>query len=351
MLASAVVSLMKVSNTVLMQIKDVKKHFLVRVDLVSSLLGRGSSYVHAVDGISFDIYDGETLALVGESGCGKSTLGRIILGVMEPTSGEVLFEGKDIFRLESGEMKKVRRQLQIVFQDPSSSLNPRKTIWQILAKPYFLNSNLTRKEIEKNAIELLESVGMTPAEQFLNRYPHEFSGGQRQRIGIARALALNPRLIVADEPVSSLDVSVRAQILNLLNKLQERTKVTFLFITHDLAVVRSLATRVAVMYLGQIVELAGTDELFTQPLHPYTQMLLEATPIPNPRRTRARAAEGKEMFSEGTRLSNIDPQPGCRFLTRCPFAMERCGISTPELVDARDGHLVACYLINPLVEV
>jgi oligopeptide/dipeptide ABC transporter ATP-binding protein len=319
----------------LVRVAKLKKHFSVK----KGILKRKEQFVKAVDDVSFEISKGENLALVGESGCGKTTTARLILRLLDPTSGSISFAGKDLFDLTEEELRLIRPQLQLVFQDPYASLNPRKTIKQILGKPFSLHTELTKEKIEDEVLRLLEIVGLSPPALFVDRYPHEFSGGQRQRICIARAIALNPSLVVADEPVSALDVSVRAQILNLLKDLQTRLGITYLLITHDLAVVRSVSNRVAVMYLGKLVEVGEVSELFKEPLHPYTEALLSATPIPDPEKSRSR----EKMILRGDVPSPIDPPPGCRFHTRCPLAMEKCRKLEPQLAGIKGG-LVACHL-------
>lgn len=319
----------------LVRVAKLKKHFSVK----KGILKRKEQFVKAVDDVSFEISKGENLALVGESGCGKTTTARLILRLLDPTSGSISFAGKDLFDLTEEELRLIRPQLQLVFQDPYASLNPRKTIKQILGKPFSLHTDLTKEKIEDEVLRLLEIVGLSPPTLFVDRHPHEFSGGQRQRICIARAIALNPSLVVADEPVSALDVSVRAQILNLLKDLQTRLGITYLLITHDLAVVRSVSNRVAVMYLGKLVEVGEVSELFKEPLHPYTEALLSATPIPDPEKSRSR----EKMILHGDVPSPIDPPPGCRFHTRCPLAMEKCRKLEPQLAGIKGG-LVACHL-------
>ena len=319
----------------LVRVANLKKHFPAK----KGLFIRKERFVKAVDDVSFEISKGENLALVGESGCGKTTTARLILRLLEPTSGSITFTGKDVFNLTEEELRLIRPQMQLVSQDPYASLNPRKTIKQILGKPFGLHTDLTKEKIDHEVLRLLETVGLTPPAVFVDRYPHEFSGGQRQRICIARAIALNPSFVVADEPVSALDVSVRAQVLNLLKDLQTRLGITYLFITHDLAVVRSVSNRVAVMYLGKLAEVGEVSELFREPLHPYTEALLSATPIPDPERSRSR----EKMILHGDVPSPIDPPAGCRFHTRCPLAVEKCRLSEPPLVETKN-RLVSCHL-------
>jgi peptide/nickel transport system ATP-binding protein len=290
--------------------------------------------IQAVDDVSFDVHPGETFALVGESGCGKSTTGRLVLRLIEPTSGKVWFDGRELSALGERELRSLRREMQIIFQDPYSSLNPRMTVGDMLAEPLFLH-RLARQREKQRVDELLNLVGLAP--EHANRYPHEFSGGQRQRIGIARAVAVEPRLIVCDEPVSALDVSVQAQVLNLLQDLQRRLGLAYIFIAHDLAVVRHIATRVAVMYLGKIVELAETRALFAEPRHPYSRALLASVPVPDPA-----ARRGSRPLLQGDVPSSYAPPAGCRFHTRCPYARERCRTEEPALVDS-GGHATACH--------
>lgn len=296
--------------------------------------------VKAVDDVSLEIYEGETLALVGESGCGKSTLGRVILNLITPTSGTVTFDGTDITALRGKMLRNMRAQMQLVFQDPFSSLDPRFTVGQIIAEP-LQNMGLSKQDQQKRVLELMDRVSLQP--EHYSRYPHQFSGGQRQRIGIARALAPNPRLIVCDEPVSALDVSIQAQILNLLKKLQSQSNLTYLFISHDLAVVRYISDRVCVMFLGQICELCSTVEAYEKPLHPYTRMLIDSAPEPDPDFHRE-----DRMLLQGELPSPVNPPAGCRFCTRCPFATDVCRTVHPELKEYTPGHFCACH--HPLAE-
>ena len=293
--------------------------------------------MRAVDGVSLSVRRGETLGLVGESGSGKSTLGRAILQLHRPTSGSVLFEGIELTRLRGRKLRRMRRKTQMIFQDPYASLNPRMTVGRILGEPIRLNGLMRGKQIQERVSQLLELVGLNP--QFAGRYPHEFSGGQRQRIGVARALAVNPSFLVCDEPVSALDVSIRAQLINLLEDLQEALHLTYLFIAHDLSVVRHISDRVAVMYLGKLMEVASSDDLYDEPLHPYTQALLSAVPVPDPRLERER----RRVPLAGDIPSALNPPSACRFHTRCPYVRERCRIEEPRLEEAGEGHSVACH--------
>jgi oligopeptide transport system ATP-binding protein len=296
--------------------------------------------VHAVDGVSFDVHRGETLGLVGESGCGKSTTGRTILQLYKPTAGKVHFDGVDLVALKGEELRVMRRKMQMIFQDPYASLNPRMTVSDTVGEPLMVHNVATGKEIEERVAHLLKVVGLNPS--FASRYPHEFSGGQRQRIGIARALALQPSFIVCDEPISALDVSIQAQVVNLLEELQEEFNLTYLFIAHDLSMVRHISKRVAVMYLGVIMELADRDDLYLNPLHPYTQALLSAVPIPDPIADALRS----RTILEGDVPSPVNPPSGCRFRTRCPIADKICAESRPDFREVTPGHFVACHMVK-----
>lgn len=319
----------------LVEVRNLTKYFPVG----GGLLGVGRDAVKAVDDVTFSIRRGETFGLVGESGCGKSTTGRCILRLIEPTSGSVRFDGQDLLTLSSHSLRRLRRDIQIIFQDPYSSLNPRLTVGRIVEEPLVIHRIGDRRGRRNRVIELLGLVGLEP--EHADRYPHEFSGGQRQRIGIARALALNPRFIVCDEPVSALDVSVQAQVVNLLQDLQQRLGLTYLFISHGLSVVEHISTRVGIMYLGQLVEVASSEEIFHNPLHPYTRALLSAIPIPDPdlRRERLRLT--------GDIPTAIGPPSGCRFRTRCPIAEARCAEKEPQLVEVSPEHFVACMVVAP----
>jgi oligopeptide/dipeptide ABC transporter ATP-binding protein len=316
----------------LLEVRDLKKYFPLRKGILSRTIG----WVGAVDNLSFSLKQGETLGLVGESGCGKTTVGRCLLRLIEPTEGEIQFEGKDLLKMDREELRKVRARLQIIFQDPYSSLNPRMTLEEIVAEPLRNHTQASRAEIRDRVSFLMEKVGLHPEQ--VRRYPHEFSGGQRQRIGIARALALNPKLIICDEPVSALDVSIQAQVINLLVKLQEEMGLSYLFIAHDLSVVEHISDRVAVMYLGKIVELASDADLYTSPKHPYTEALLSAVPIPNPKMKKQR------ILLQGEIPSPINLPRGCRFYSRCPRRLEMCNADEPEFKDLGGGHWVYCHL-------
>jgi oligopeptide/dipeptide ABC transporter ATP-binding protein len=321
------------STAELLEVEHLQVHFPVRAGLlVSRIVGK----VHAVDDVSFTLREGETLGIVGESGCGKSTLIRALMRLLEPTSGSIRFRGRDITNAGRRELAPVRRELQMVFQDPQSSLNPRKRVGQIVGVPLRLRG-LERARVDARARELLGKVGLNP--EHLNRFPHEFSGGQRQRIGIARALAAEPKLIMLDEPVSALDVSIQAQVVNLLEELQEELGLSYLFVAHDLSVVRHVSDRIVVMYLGKIVEVSPAEELYDKPIHPYTGALLNAIPIPDPRENRTRV----RSVVEGEPPSPIDPPSGCRFHTRCAFATELCKRVEPPLAEYPGGHLAACH--------
>ncbi|WP_141430545.1 ABC transporter ATP-binding protein [Bacillus sp. 03113] len=322
----------KLSNGVepLVEIQNLKKYYPIKKGILSKTVG----HVKAVDGLNFNIYPGETISLVGESGCGKSTTGRAIVQLDPQTEGKILFEGKDLSTLKTSELRKMRTQMQIIFQDPYSSLNPRNRIGDLLAEPLLAHQLATKSDVYRKVDDILETVGLTKHHR--NRYPHEFSGGQRQRIGIARALILNPKLIVCDEPVSALDVSIQAQVLNLLKDLQQKFQLTYLFIAHGLGAVKYISDRIAVMYLGKIVEIGKTEEIFRHPKHPYTQILLSAYPIPNPH-----LRNREKMVIEGDVPSPANPPKGCSFHTRCPFAQAICKEQTPSLVG--DKHSVACH--------
>jgi oligopeptide transport system ATP-binding protein len=317
----------------LLAIRDLKVHF----DLHSGRKG----IVKAVDGVTIDIFPGETLGLVGESGCGKSTLGRAILRLTEPTSGQVIYRNRDLANLSKREMREHRRHLQIIFQDPYASLNPRMTVGQIVGEPLETFKLARGREAEQRVQELMETVGLS--KRFIKRFPHEFSGGQRQRIGIARALAVNPEFIVADEPISALDVSIQAQIMNLLERLQREKQLTYLFISHDLRAIRHVSNRVAVMYLGKLVEIADAKTIYSNPLMPYTRALISAVPVPDPKVE----ARRQRIVLEGDVPSPINPPPGCRFQTRCPYVIDVCRQIVPPLVEVKPNHFAACIRISP----
>ncbi|MEW2180494.1 dipeptide ABC transporter ATP-binding protein [Streptomyces sp. NPDC005406] len=322
------------SREPLLRVEGLVKHFPIR----KGLLGRQTAAVKAVDGIDFEVYPGETLGVVGESGCGKSTMGRLITRLIEPTGGKVEFEGRDITHLSMGKLRPMRRDVQMIFQDPYSSLNPRHTIGTIVSAPFKLQGVEPEGGLKNHVQELLSLVGLSP--EHYNRYPHEFSGGQRQRIGIARALALRPKLVVADEPVSALDVSIQAQVVNLLDDLQDELGLTYVIIAHDLSVIRHVSDRIAVMYLGKIVELADRKSLYSAPMHPYTKALMSAVPVPDPRR---RGAKSERILLKGDVPSPISPPSGCRFHTRCWKATEICKTQEPPLIALKTGHQVACH--------
>ena len=311
----------------LLEVRNLKKYF-----------PSGTQVVKAVDDVSFDVYEGETLGLVGESGCGKSTTGRMTIKLLDSTAGSILYRGRDIAQLKGSELRDQRCRMQIIFQDPFSSLDPRKTIGETIGRPLQVHGLASRHQRFERVLELMERVGLDP--NWVNKYPHELDGGRRQRVGIARALAVNPEYIVCDEPVSALDVSIQAQVLNLLQDLQEELGLTYLFISHDLSVVKHLSNRIAVMYLGKIVELATSDELFANQAHPYTQALLSAIPIPSI------DAKPKRILLQGDVPSPKNPPSGCRFHTRCPYATERCRQEEPQLQDIGGGHFVACHLMD-----
>jgi len=320
----------------ILKVRNLKMHFPITKGIV---IQRQVGSIKAVDGLNFDLYRGETLGLVGESGCGKSTTGRAILQLYKPTDGSVLFEGQELTTIGSGDLRRMRRRMQMIFQDPYASLNPRMTVGSIVGEPLEVhNIGANRKERQERVQELLKIVGLNP--YFINRYPHEFSGGQRQRIGVARALAVNPSFIVCDEPISALDVSIQAQVINLLEDLQQNLGLTYLFIAHDLSVVRHISDRIAVMYLGKIVELADRDELYANPMHPYTQALLSAVPIPDPEIEKKR----QRIILEGDVPSPANPPKGCNFSTRCPRVMDICRQRDPEFRDSGNGHFAACFL-------
>ena len=321
-------------NEVLLEVRNLVKHFPIRQGIIFT---KQVGAVQAVDDISFTVKKGETLGLVGESGCGKTTTGRVILRLIEPTSGEVIFDGKNVPALPKDELRELRKDMQIIFQDPYGSLNPRMTVGDIIGEPLHIHKLARGPEREKRVRELLEVVGLSAFHA--RRFPHEFSGGQRQRIGIARALAVRPKLIICDEPVSALDVSIQAQVINLLQDLQSEFDLTYVFIAHDLSVVKHISDRVAVMYLGKIVELTGKHDLYHNPKHPYTQALLSAIPEADP------TIKKERILLKGDVPSPINPPKGCRFHTRCPKVMDICKTEEPKFVDSGDGHFVACHLV------
>ncbi len=320
------------ANPPVLEVKDLKKHFPVKKGLLRRTVGQ----VYAVDGVTFTVKAGETLGLVGESGCGKTTAGRAAMRLVEPTSGSIKVEGKEIIGLSKAELRPYRREMQIIFQDPFSSLNPRMTAGDIVGEPLLVHGVANAKERQEQVSALFARVGLRPAQ--MKNYPHQFSGGQRQRIGIARALALGPKLIVGDEPVSALDVSIQAQVINLLMDLQRERGLSYLFISHNLAVVEHISHQIAVMYLGRIVEYADTRSIFTNAQHPYTEALLSAVPVPDP------AIKRKKLVLQGDVPSPVNPPPGCHFHTRCPYAVARCKVEVPSLREIAPGHQVSCHL-------
>ncbi|ADI31965.1 ABC transporter ATP-binding protein [Staphylothermus hellenicus] len=326
----------------LLEVRNLKKYFPVQRSLLEILSSRERKYVKAVDGISFSIEKGETLALIGESGCGKTTTGRLILRLIEPTSGSILFDGKDIVKLRKKELRQLRRRMQMIFQDPYASLNPRMKIGNAIAHPLLIHNLATRKEAREIALKMLRRVGLTPEKEFYDRLPHQLSGGQRQRVVIARAMVLKPEFVVADEPVSMIDVSMRASILDLLQEFKKEYGLTMLFITHDIAIGRIIADKLAVMYLGKIVELGPVDKVINNPLHPYTLALIESVPSIR-RRKRAR-----RIKITGEVPNPINPPSGCRFHPRCPFATKKCSSEEPKLIEVEPQHYVACF--NPLIK-
>ena len=321
-------------NTPIIRVKELEKYFLAKRGYIHM-----SQYVKAVDGISLDVMEGETVGLVGESGCGKSTLGRTIMKIYEPTGGEIFYRGQNITKLSNKKMHNLRKSMQMIFQDPYASLNPRFTIGDIIEEPMVIHNMYTKAERKEKVYELLELVGLKP--DHIRRYPHEFSGGQRQRVGIARALAVDPEFIICDEPISALDVSIQAQVVNMLKDLQEEFGLTYLFVAHDLSMVRHISDRVGVMYLGSLVEVAETEELYRNNLHPYSKALLSAIPIADPEK----AAQNKQILLEGEVPSPLNSPVGCKFASRCPYAKPECREAPPPLRDVGGNHYVACYLV------
>ncbi len=322
------------SSSNILEVKNLKKHFPIKAGVFQKVVG----HVRSVDGVSFEIKRGQTFGLVGESGCGKTTIGRTILKSTDPTNGEAILDGKDIFKMSKKELRKVRPDVQIIFQDPYSSLDPRMPVGEIIGEAVKEHGIVPKSEYRKYIMQIMEDCGLRP--YHIDRYPHEFSGGQRQRICIARALALNPKLIIADEPVSALDVSIQAQIINLMKELQEKRGISYLFISHDLSVVKYISNYIGVMYLGNLVEMAPKDELFDNPMHPYTKALLSAIPLPDP------DVKMDRTILQGDLPSPVNPPKGCKFNTRCPECMEVCKEKTPELVLMDNGHKIACHLYN-----
>ena len=324
-------------NTPIIRVKELEKYFLAKRGYIHM-----SQYVKAVDGISLDVMEGETVGLVGESGCGKSTLGRTIMKIYEPTGGEIFYRGQNITKLSNKKMHNLRKSMQMIFQDPYASLNPRFTIGDIIEEPMVIHNMYTKAERKEKVYELLELVGLKP--DHIRRYPHEFSGGQRQRVGIARTLALNPDFIVCDEPISALDVSIQAQVVNMFEDLQQEMGLTYLFIAHDLSVVKHISNRIGVMYLGKMVELASAEEIYNHPLHPYSKSLLSAVPLPDPKAARA----NKRIVLSGDIPSPLNAPSGCPFRTRCPYATEACAQSMPPFNEVEKGHFVACHRVKEL---